>query len=266
MNKFFWLITVSITSYLGFFRLKVNAVKEDLPLWRDSFFEKNVLIIGTGPSLDKLDENYLKKFDLVVYLNHAIKLEVLGDYDEFFFTTDIGVLRDILEKDYRKQIKRLGSKKVIVAPIFFQQVLFMEKEVLKLISLLKPNRSRFATEERKLKIGKYILKMAFPPSFWPVQPSKSDLNEWFNEKNQVQCFPVMETTSALSAILFVSKYKPKKIRLIGCDFGEGRSVNLVNSNPVNPIGAFEKSKEKFLWLKRYLIKKNIDVENDSWKK
>jgi hypothetical protein len=49
-------------------------MKSDLEIWKKSFSEKKVLIVGTGPSLDRVNDNYFSKFDTILYVKHSENL------------------------------------------------------------------------------------------------------------------------------------------------------------------------------------------------
>src|SRR5690554_6939154 len=124
LSKMYWALTVPISSFLGFLNLKKMSVKKDKKDWVRSFYDNKVLIVGSGPSLDKVDESYFLKFDAIVYINHAVKCSGKIN-DEYFFSTDINVVKGIEDKEYWRKIVGFGNAKSIVAPVFFQQSLFM---------------------------------------------------------------------------------------------------------------------------------------------
>lgn len=264
MKKMIWFISITITSFLGYIRLKNLAVKNDNEKWKESFCDRNVLIVGTGPSLDKVDEDYFKKFDVIVYINHAIKISGNSD-DEYFFTTDVGVVKDIMQTSYYKNILMLGDNKSIVAPIFFQQVLMLSESFIDKFTWIKASEAKFTFFKRKLNLGPFKFTSHFPPSYWPQQPGYRELDIWFDNKDQVNYFPVIESTSALSAILFASKYRPRSIRLIGCDFGDGRAELVKKTNQLNSPNVFNGAKEKYEFIEGFLSSKGIECANDSWK-
>lgn len=252
---------VPVYSFVGNFILKKSTPHIDNPVWKDSFNSKNVLIVGTGPSLDNVKEPYFLSFDAIIYINDAIKLS--GKIDcEYFFTTDPYVAKRIENKDYYKNIISIGPDKSILAPIFFDKYLFLSKDFKKDFSWIPASNSYFNFMLRK----KTILGVRFPYiiRYWPVQPDFESLEIWFNTKEQIKYFPIMEHTSALSSILFSAKYKPKSISLIGCDFSSGRSESIVNDCPGYDVNVFSKAVNSYYFLHNYLSSKNIILKNDSW--
>ena len=260
-KKLYWALTVPMSSRFGYIKLKKISKKFDSTEWLDSFSHKKILIVGTGPSLDKIDKNYFLGFDTVVYINHAIKCS--GNIkNEYFFSTDVNVVKDISNKDYYQNIKIIGKNKSIVAPIFFQQVFFLKKEFIKDFSWISANRAAFKIHNTSRSLFGFNLPVT--AVFWPIQPNVSSLEYWFSQNNQVKDFPVMETTSALSAILFTAKYNPKEISLIGCDFGAGRSQAVIKDCPATEENVFSKAVNKFYFLQKYFKEKGILLINDSW--
>lgn len=262
LSKIHWALTVPISSFLGFLNLKKMSVKKDRKDWVRSFYDNKVLIVGSGPSLDKVDESYFLKFDTIVYINHAVKCSGKIN-DEYFFSTDINVVKGIEDKEYWRKIVGFGNAKSIVAPIFFQQSLFMSKYFKESFSWIVAHKAFYKIH----KMSRLVLGIRFPVTavYWPEQPDERILDNWFLQENQIDFFPVIETTSALSALLFVAKYKPQYISLIGCDFSAGRSELVVKDCPEHVVNIFSEAKEKFYFLQKYFSYKNISVENDSWK-
>lgn len=262
-EKFYWAVSVPISSFIGFLKLKNISKKLDFNEWEKSFSKKKVLIVGTGPSLDEVNDDYFLNFDAIVYINHAVKFSGKIN-EEYFFSTDVNVVKEINNKEYYNNIIKMGADKSILAPVFFQQALFLKKDFKNRFSWILASKAGYKLH----RINKVFLGFRFPITavFWPKQPDTNELDNWFSKKNQVDFFPVIESTSALSAILFAAKYKPKNISLIGCDFGMGRSKSIISDCPALEINVFSEAKNKFLFLKNYLSSKKILLENDSWAK
>lgn len=260
-NKFiqlFWALTAPITGALGWIRLSLIALKEDPSEWRQSFSNRKVLIVGSGPSLDKVDDKYFKSFDSIIYINHAIKCAGKV-YDEYFFSTDVNVVKGIQKKDYFKFIEGFGQIRSILSPIFFQQTLWVSTKFLNSFGWLKASHTAY-----KVHWTNGRLKIPVTSVLWPVQPNVDALEAWFSQKHQASFFPVFETTSALSAIVFASKYQPQSVTLIGCDFGIGRAKDIEDDCPGHKVNIFGGSAERFEYIKSFLAKKNIVLKNDSW--
>lgn len=261
LRKIYWALTVPFMSFLGCLKLKSISEKKDYFEWKESFGGKKVLIVGTGPSLDSVDDDYFLNFDAIVYINHAVKCSGKVE-DEYFFSTDVDVAKGITDKPYFKNIETLGSVKSVLAPIFFQQVFFLKSKFKKSFSWVVANQASYKIH--KTNKGLFGFKFPVTAVFWPKQPNTQDLDIWFSQEQQVCFFPVIESTSALSAILFVAKYNPSQVSLIGCDFGVGRSKFIADDCPAHNVNVFSDAKNKFNYIKNYLSNKNILLTNESW--
>lgn len=253
-------IVLPMSSLIGYGKLKKISLKKDRHQWYKSFHDKKVLIVGSGPSLDKVDENYFAGFDVIIYINHAIKLSGLCN-DEYFFSTDINATKRIIDKEYFEKLVDLGRNKSIIAPIHFNSVISSDANFLNNFSLISASKPEYIkTTLIKTTLGLSYSRLVY----WPVQPNIVELEAWFSASDQVLHFPVIESTSALSCILFASKYSPQSVILIGCDFSKNRSELIINENPARDINPFEDARDKFYFLQSFLNKKNIIVENQSW--
>lgn len=254
------MFTIPISSRIGYIKLKKQSLKTDLTQWHQSFHNKNILIVGSGPSLDKVDQEYYSRFDVVLYINHAIKLANMAQ-ENYFFTTDIKVALNIYRKPYFSIIKELKKDSSIVAPGNFNQSLFLSKEFEKNFSWICTGDAEYKKYQSKRSI------LGVRPAVYYYRPLNIDTNFldiWFSELNQVKYFPVFEITSALTAIAFVAKYLPKSITLIGCDFSAGRSKEISDDNNGYSESPFGEAPKAFQFLKNYLEDKGVSITNDSW--
>lgn len=264
LDKLKWALTVPVSSVLGYIYLNIASKKKDNPIWPGVISNRKVLIVGTGPSIDRVSHEYYKKFDVIVYINDAISF-LDKEKESFFFTTDIGVLKKISKKEYYNNILELKPGRVVVAPIFFQQFLFLDKEMKDKFNFIKPSSVNYilGLSNRSLFFGR--VRIPNPPKMWPKQPDDRDFTKWLESEHQVSYFPVIESTSALSAILFCAKYYPENISLIGCDFGGGRAEVLQKHMHCHDENMFSQAIPKFNQIRNFLNSVNISVENDSWK-
>lgn len=261
LKKVYWASSVTTSSFLGYIKLKKISEIVDNKKWISSFYNKKILIVGTGPSLDNVNENYFLNFDAIIYINHAIKCSGKVE-DEYFFSTDVNVVKGISNKPYYEKIQKIGSEKSILAPIFFQQVFFIKKEFKERFSWIIASQAAYRIH--KMNKSFFGFHMPVTAVYWPKQPETNELEFWFAQQNQVTFFPVIESTSALSAILFVAKYSPEHISLIGCDFNAGRSQAIVDNCPDTILNIFSEAIEKFYFLKNFLEKRKITLHNNSW--
>lgn len=260
LKKIISMFTTPVSSRIGYVKLKKQSLKTDLKQWHQSFHNKNILIVGSGPSLDKVNQEYYSRFDVVLYINHAIKLANMAQ-ENYFFTTDIGVALNIYRKPYFDNIKELKKDRSIIAPGNFNQSLFLSKEFEKNFSWICTGDAEY----KKYQSRRPLLGIR-PAVFYyrPLNINTKVLDSWFSESNQVRYFPVFEITSALTAVVFVAKYLPKSITLIGCDFSAGRSKEISDDNNGYSENPFSDAPAAFQFLKSYLEDKGICVTNDSW--
>lgn len=255
------MFTIPISSRIGYMKLKKQSLKTDLTQWHQSFHNKNILIVGSGPSLDKVDQEYYSRFDVVLYINHAIKLANKAQ-ENYFFTTDIGVALNIYRKPYFSIIKELKKDRSIVAPGNFNQSLFLSKKFEQYFSWICAGDAEYKKFQSRRKV------VGIRPTIFYYRPINVDnkvLDKWYSEPNQLKYFPVFEITSALTAINFVAKYLPKSITLIGCDFSSGRAKKIIKDNNAYNQSPFNNADKLFYSLKEYLQNKGVVLENDSWK-
>lgn len=100
------MFTITISSKIEYTKLKKQNLKTNLTQWEQSFNNKNLLIVDSGPILDKVGQDYYSGFDVILYINHAIKLANTNK-EYYFFTTDIGVVLNIYNKPSFNNIKKI---------------------------------------------------------------------------------------------------------------------------------------------------------------
>jgi hypothetical protein len=258
-----WATTVPLKSLLGRVSLGRLSLRADKRIWKDSFCGRRVLIVGSGPSVDQVDKEYFRSFDAIIFLNHAIKF--CESYEtSFFFSTDIKVVKIICREVYGKIFGCLGRDRCILAPIFFQQVVGLSKRFSASFSWIGPGRTGVKVH---LSSSLFLNVFRVPVTAYlsPKQPLMRDLEDWDCAKDQVLAFPVMEDSSALSAVLFASKYKPSSVYLIGCDFSAGRSALLSAHDPAHASNPFERASAKFEEVKAFCNDLGVPVVNESYR-
>lgn len=77
-------------------------------------------------------------------------------------------------------------------------------------------------------------------------------------------FSIVESISVLSATLFAGKYLANSILLIGSNSTLSRSTLVVENDLTKESNIFNDSKEKFIFLRKFLNGKDVKVYNDSW--
>lgn len=258
------LLTAPLLSLYGLKLLKKCAIKSEPEKWSRDFKGKRVLIVGTGPSLARVADDFLASYDACVFINYAI---MYSDKVEraYFFSTDIGVVQRLLKSDCGKNVRRVGSERCLVAPIFLQQMCGLTKEFKSVFSWLRPSAVRWQVKLLRLPFIPWSVRVVPSlPVCAPRDISLLELEEWNNTASQLDYFPVCASTSALSAIIFCAKYRPSRIDMIGCDFSAGRVPSLKAEIGVASDKSFNGAVDKFNLLRDYLKRNGVCVENKSW--
>ena len=71
----------SFISVISFIIIKVIPKKNTLDLI-NSLKSKKVLVLGTGPSLNKLDQNLINNYDVIIFLNNAITVSKIYNFEK----------------------------------------------------------------------------------------------------------------------------------------------------------------------------------------
>jgi len=215
---------------------------------------KRILILGTGPSLNKLTASYLSKFDHVVFLNHAVRKAALcrswgvNKEDMSFYCAD---RHRILEVEDSLRSADLNRKNSIFFPDFAYSVFFFDLKRIPatLIGGWK-NWILYYYGSSHERGGWHFTYNEHPMIDCKVKLSYDQ----FMQSKYAQNPPYIPYTVAFAAILYFSFYRPAKIQLLGCDF-----TDALLDFPTNEI--FTKLQ---LWLSEYDIMLTNDTnENKS---
>jgi hypothetical protein len=76
------------TTPLAAFIFRRHALKQDHPAWRKELSQKKIVIIGTGPSFDRIPPKYFDQFDVAVVINDAVRFEV-PIATKYYFSIDM---------------------------------------------------------------------------------------------------------------------------------------------------------------------------------
>lgn len=219
------------------------------------FSGKRVLVIGTGPSLDKFDQAYFDSFDVHVCINQAYLLKIRSR-KRYFFSTDPARTYEVMTQvEESRSEYRFYPEVCIILPNHFDVPRQRKKEIVGSLTWLHPQRVRL----QWLRAG----KRAITPVLASSRSSNADLKDWLEKKGKVGHAPFFPHTSAISAVAFVAKYRPSVVRLVGCDFSIGRAMSMTSfAGP----GAhdFSPAIEEFRRVERSILSFGIDVENESW--
>ncbi|WP_347303358.1 hypothetical protein V5740_01665 [Croceibacterium sp. TMG7-5b_MA50] len=251
---FAWFVsTVPWRSRLGA-RGLLRHVDTTVPaIWQQDFPGKRTLIIGTGPSLDRVPPEFFDDFDTLVYVNFALR-RASFDRPEYFFTMDLGPVREFLDRVGSEPFERLGPERCVVAPVFLDFWHRLTKRGRAMFTWLRYDAAGWRWE----RLGSIPFPVVL--RYHPRQP------DWgtFEVPPTGRTIPIVETTSALSAVMFAAMCGSRDINLIGCDFSDGRAASMGAEQNAPGIGVFNAAREQFGAMHASLASQGIRLTNHSW--
>lgn len=219
----------------------------------------NVLIVGTGPSIDTIDREYFEQFDVAICINHAVTLKI-PTREKFFFSTDFNRVTQIIRSENFAHLECIAKDRRIIVVDFTELSKFLLRH------------AGFFTWVRG---HKYTFSLPFNPTNRPhpfyyvinddylIGSNSKRMPKYFLSKNSSAPININSRgSSAFQAMTYAARYKPKKIRLIGVDLDSGRASTLKSSVGRGTFGA--STVERYKWLEEKLRHFGIDVRNDSW--
>lgn len=220
----------SFFSLLNFLIIKFIYKRNILELV-NSLKNNKVLILGTGPSLDKINQNLINKYEVIIFLNKAISITKLFNFEQkrkIFFNSDQYMFNQI-----KKNINFLDQKWTFVfIPVHLHLFLSLFRFIFKKnVFLLFPKYRIGSPFEKNVTKSIITYKLATQCSV----KNKLDINNF-------KSFPY---TVALNAFYFMISCKVNKLHYLGCDFSFGRSVLTKYSNESDLP---EKKKKIYIWL------------------
>lgn len=254
-NSLLFLLKNPFTSRLGGRALRKFVTQEAPARWTRDFQNKRVLIVGSGPSLDRVQPEFFEGFDTFIYINFAVRRSFIRDTD-YFFTTDLGPIREYLDTYDEAVFQSLGQERCIFAPIFLDQVLMLTAEGRGLFSMLCCDRARWISQ--KVTVGRTKLPLLL--RFHPAQPQWDN----FQLPSPGRKLPVLDHSSALTAILFAISAGSREIGMIGCDFSAGRAASAQSSQDIPDGNVFAGAPAVLREMQAALARHAIEVTNHSW--
>lgn len=250
-----WMLTLPYRSRRGAALIARYVPQTVPPVWAEELAGKRVLIVGSGPSLDKVGQEFFARFDTVIYINFAVK-RLQGTGAEYFFTTDIGPVREFIDAYEETVFRQLGKEHCIFAPIYLDQFQMMTPAGRDLFSWLRFDEAQW--RRQAVKLGR--LKAPLVLRYHPRQP------DWdsFTLPRGGRSLPVLDHTSALTAILFAAMNGAADIGLIGCDFSAGRAASAATTQAAPDASVFSGAAAEFRKLASALERNGVDVTNHSW--
>jgi hypothetical protein len=242
-----------ITWRVDFYRkcclLKSRAVSVDELKW---LLPRKALIVGTGPSLDRLNEIALSNYDSIILINYAINHPAFAAQPEstklFFYTTDSDRLSQL------------------------QEVIAFRKDIPSLYCCIDPSLPKFVQCPSSNNV--IVIRSGVPIGYWLKPYITGKLSRLFrNEKSNErlirrffarpnQGLPVDSITSAISAILLLARRGANFIDLIGCDFSDGRSSHFSEIGPGNFLSTHVRSRYEL--VAKIVNSNDCQVRNLSW--
>ena len=189
----------------------------------NQFKGKNILIIGSGPSLIKLNDEILNKYDFVFAINKSIEYALKFRIKNLIlFSCDTRVIYEIFKKE------NLSIKKIILIP---QQTYYP----IKLIKLSRKENLDIIWPSYKVifhQIKRLNLKI---PQVVAKVNGENHLIDWITNKNQKNVILLPHSSFfTLAAILI--KVNANKISSIGVDFTTFYASVLNEKNPISTHG------------------------------
>ena len=206
---------------------------------------KKVLVLGTGPSLDKLNQDLVDNYEVIIFLNNSISVLKSFDFShkkKIFFNSDLFKFKQLKKKIYSLDNTWLYIFVPIHLQLFFSFILFYFKNN---VFLLIP----------KYRIGlpfeKYVTKSIITYDLAQNQDTKKILD--------IKNFKPFPYTVALNAFYFLISCEVNQVHYLGCDFTAGRSL-IASEKAVSDFS----NQKIYLWvnkLKKLSKKYSIDFKN-----
>jgi hypothetical protein len=202
---------------------------------------KKVLVLGSGPSLDKLNQNLIDNYEVIFFLNSSISSLESFNFNQnqkIFFNSDLFRFKELKEKIYSLDETWLYIFIPIHLQLFFSFIPFYFKRN---IFLLIP----------KYRIGLPFEKNV-TKSIVTYDIAKNQDTKNFLDINNFKVFP---HTVALNAFYFLISCKASQIHYLGCDFSSGHS----KLSKYTGVSNFSNNKI-YLWLNKLKkLSKNYSI-------
>ncbi len=170
---------------------------------------KKVLVLGSGPSLDELNQEMINRYEVIIFLNNSISVIKIFNFEnktKLLFNSDLFRFKQLKKKIYNLDKNWIYIFIPIHLQLFFSFIIFyLKKEIFLIIP--------------KYRIGNpfenNVTKSLITYSLAKNDDTKSILD--------ISNFRVFPHTVALNAFYFLISCKVKQLHYLGCDFSKGRS-------------------------------------------
>lgn len=225
-------------------------MNEPLPEWEQDLHGARVVIVGTGPSLDRIDAEYFKDFDVAILINFAV-CRADSVARRYYYTTDFPRLIQ-LRANASADFSAVGRERAI----FLNHLTPFSLELISCASYVNV----VAGDRYRLNLwdpGRRFLRRRV----FQVQPASDDaIRAWLRGSSLFRS-PNVPGTSAFGAILFAARFRPRSINLIGINLNAGRSKEFRGA-----LGEadFSRAKLDYFRLESLICEAGVSVSNDSW--
>lgn len=257
LHRLWWfarfLATIPYTSRAGA-RALLRDVDQAVPaIWPAEFAGKRALIVGSGPSLDRVDAAFFDQFDVLVYINFALR-RARFDRPEYFFTMDLGPVREYLDRFGAESFRRLGPERCVVAPNYLDLWRQLTPEGRAMFTPLRYDAAEWRFDRLR------ALPVPVIARYYPRQP------DWTTYRLPPlgRAIPVLHPTSALTAVMFAIMCGSRDVGLIGCDFSDGRARSMQGDQAAPPAGTFNAARTEFEAMQAGMAPQGVQLTNHSW--
>lgn len=234
----------SFISLFSFLLIKIIP-KKNISQLINTLKNKKVLVLGTGPSLNDLNQNLIDKYDVVLFLNGAISVSKIFNFEKnkkIFFNSDLFRFKTLKKKIYDLDKKWIYIFIPIHLQLFFSFIFFYFKRN---VFLIIP----------EYRIGYPFEKNVTKSIITYNHATNQDTKNLFNNLN----FRPFPHTVALNAFYFLISCKVKQVHYLGCDFSSGKSAFTKYKGTSNFT-----NRKIYLWIKKLKKMSNnysIDFED-----
>lgn len=254
-NYALWAALHPLKSWHGYRAMRRREPALPPACWAGDFSDKRVLVMGTGPSLDRATPEFLAGFETVIHINYALQRPV-PDRTRYFFTTDLVAVVPMIERFGIEPLVELGKDRCILAPVFFDQYPMLTAKGRDVFTVLRADRAHWRTHT----VGVRGRRIPLTLRYHPRQP------DWarFELPQPGMEMPVVDHTSALSAVIFAAINGARNIGLVGCDFSAGRAESVRSDQATPDSQIFAGAAGEYHRLREALRALGLEVTNHSW--
>ena len=221
----------SIISLLSF--LIINLIpRKNIKKLTEILRNKKVLVLGSGPSLDKLNQDIIDNYDVIFFLNNSISIAKVYNFNnktKILFNSDLFRFKQLKNKIYSLDKTWIYIFVPVHLQLFFNFIFFY---FTKKIYLIIP----------KFRIG-HPFEKNVTKSIITYSLATNDDTKKILDFNNFKAFP---HTVALNTFYFLISCKVSHLHYLGCDFNQGSSSLSSDNGPSNFL-----NKKIYLWVNKF---------------